>query len=68
MKERFFQFARDCALNSDFKGASRARVGCVVVWKNTIIAKSSNLTRTSPAQYRYNRLRFNTDGPHSYPS
>ena len=66
MKERFFQFARDCALNSDFKGASRARVGCVVVWKNTIIAKSSNLTRTAPAQYRYNMLRFNTDGPLYY--
>lgn len=68
MKERFFQFAKECALSSEFTGASHAKVGCVVVWKNTIIAKSSNLTRTSPAQYKYNKLRFETDGPHYYPS
>jgi len=69
VKERFFQFAKECALNSDFKGASKVKVGCVIVWKNTIIAKSSNLTRTSPAQYRYNKLRFNVEkSPHYYPS
>lgn len=68
MKERFFSFARECALNSDFRGASKARIGCVVVWKGNIIAKSNNKSRTSTVQWRYNALRFDTSTNHYYPS
>lgn len=68
MKERFFTFARECALASNFSGACKAKVGCVVVWKSSIIAKSSNLMRTAPTQHKYNALRYHQSPTHYYPS
>lgn len=72
MKERFFSFARECALNSDFHKRARFHVGCVVVWKNSIIAKSNNRTTTHTIQWKYNikyrPSRFNTSSNRYYPS
>lgn len=68
MKERFFEMAKECAEESDFSGASKAKIGCVAVYKGTIIAKGFNTMKTSPTQKQYNKRRFNTDTNHYYPS
>ena len=36
----------------------RQHVGCVVVYKNHIIAAGFNSTKTHPKQKKYNRVRF----------
>lgn len=54
----FLQKAANMATMSNF---TRQHVGCVVVYKNKIIAAGFNSTKTHPKQKTYNRLRFEED-------
>ena len=49
---KYIDKARKCALSSNFK---RARVGCVAVYNNRIIASGCNSTKTHPIQREFNR-------------
>lgn len=59
-----FKIARECSLKSDYKsGSSSARIGCVVVYKGTILAKSFNSDKTHTFQAKYNKWRYkDSDG------
>lgn len=53
--EHFFELARNACLYSDCK---RARLGCVLVYKNTVLSVGWNSQdKTSPIQKEYNKLR-----------
>lgn len=51
---RFFHAAKKEAAQSDFKNI---HVGCVVVYKNKIIATGKNMNKTSPIQKHYDYTR-----------
>lgn len=60
MNERFFKFAREAMLKSDYNGSgSSPRIGAVAVYKGSIIAEAWNTDKTSPLQNRYNIYRYN---------
>lgn len=65
MKERFFDIAKECSYKSDYHG--NAKIGAVAVFKGSIIAKSCNSDKTSPAQSHYNQYRFEGSDVHYYP-
>ena len=69
MNERFFKFAREAMMKSDYNGSgSSPRIGAVAVYKGSIIAEAWNTDKTSPLQHRYNVYRYNVNGNHYYPS
>lgn len=46
-------------LKSDYKGSgSSPRVGCVFVYKGSILAEAWNTNKTSPLQDKYNSYRY----------
>ena len=56
---KYFQKARQAAKVSDF---DKTHVGCVAVYKGTIIGVGCNRNKTHPRQYYYNRYRnFNKE-------
>ena len=71
-KERFrkmndkhmFKAAREISLESDYCDG-RVKVGCVIVYKGTVLAKACNSDKTHPAQDKYNAYRFDKR-PHLY--
>ena len=60
--QHFLDIAEGLCYNSDNK---RVRLGCVLVYKNTIISTGYNHeNKTSPIQKRYNKYRgYNPDAP-----
>lgn len=68
MRKEFFEAAKRCAAQSDYYGASSAKVGAVAIFRRTIIARGHNQNKTHPLQHRYNVYRYDTNGPHYYPS
>ena len=62
MNLNFFKHARKCSLLSDYSGCGQARIGCVVVYHGTILAKGYNSDSTHPWQKRYNRKRYKDAG------
>lgn len=56
---RFFKFAREAMLKSDYNGSgSSPRIGAVAVYKGSIIAEAWNTDKTSPLQQKYNVYRY----------
>lgn len=68
MRQEFFEAARKCAEQSDYNGASSAKIGAVAVFRRTIIARGHNQNKTHPLQQRYNIYRYDVNGDHYYPS
>lgn len=68
MKTEFFKAAKKCAEQSNYNGASSAKIGAVAVFRRTIIAQGRNQDKTHPLQQRYNIYRYNVNGNHYYPS
>lgn len=60
--KHMFEAAREVSYESDYHGSSNARIGCVVAYKGTIIAKGSNSDKTHPVQRRYNVYRYKDEG------
>lgn len=68
MKTEFFKAAKKCAEQSNYRGASNAKIGAVAVFRRTIIAQGHNQDKTHPLQQRYNIYRYDVNGNHYYPS
>lgn len=59
MNERYFKFAREAMLKSDYKGSgSSPRLGAVAVYKKTILGEAFNTNKTSTLQNKYNVYRY----------
>lgn len=62
-----FKLARECSLKSDYtSNCSSAKVGCVIAYKNTVLAKSFNSNKTHTIQAKYNKWRYNPDETKKY--
>jgi deoxycytidylate deaminase len=53
-----FAAAREVSFTSDFEGGNRVRIGTVVAYKGSILAKASNTSKTHPRQKQLNVYRF----------
>lgn len=53
--KRFFNIAREIAKQSDC--LNKRRVGCIAVYKNSIISSACNTEKTHPLQKSYNQYR-----------
>lgn len=57
-----FKMARECSLKADYSGCGKARIGCVVVYKNTVLAKGWNSNKTHTDQAKFNIWRYKNNG------
>ena len=65
--KHFLQLAKQCSQRSTYSVHRRVQVGCIAVYKGTILAKGWNTNRTHTDQMRYNHFRFDSkekDYPH----
>ena len=63
-----FKLARKCSKNATYTGCGKVSIGCVVVYKGTILAKSANSDTTHPIQNKYNKWRYqNSNGKYLAP-
>lgn len=53
-----FKLARECSFKSDYSGCGRARIGCVVAYRGTVLAKGFNTDRTHTDQAKFNKWRY----------
>lgn len=60
--KHMFNAAREVSYDADYCGSSNVRIGCVVAYKGTILAKGSNSNKTHPTQDRYNIYRYKNVG------
>jgi len=63
-----FKAAKIVSESADYTGANAVQIGCVIVYKGTILAKGCNSDRTHPMQEHYNRFRFKQVGNRYLPS
>lgn len=63
-----FRLARECSFKSDYSGCGRARIGAVISYKGTVLAKGFNTDRTHTDQAKYNRWRYKECGNKYLPS
>ena len=65
--KHFLKLARICSYNSNYSVHRRVQVGCILVYKGSVLAKGWNTERTHTDQMRFNRYRFQCkekDFPH----
>lgn len=58
--KHMFKAAREASFESDYTGG-RMKIGCVIAYKGTILARSFNSDKTHPSQDKYNVYRFSKD-------
>ena len=58
--EHLFRMARAVSLQSDYCGS--ARIGCIAVYKGSVLAKGFNTDKTHTIQSRYNVMRYKNSG------
>ena len=56
--KHMFEAAKNISYNADYTGGSQTRLGCIIAYKGTILAKGCNSDKTHPMQERYNNYRF----------
>lgn len=61
-----FRMARACSFQSDYCGS--ARIGCIAVYKGSVLAKGFNSDKTHTIQSRYNVMRYKDMGNRYLPS
>ena len=66
--KHMFAAAKCASSSADYSGANAVKIGCVVTYKGTILAKGANHDRTHPVQDHYNRYRYKNVGNRYLPS
>lgn len=59
MNKHFFDLARKESYKATYSGYSAVKIGCVVVYRGTILARGSNSNKSHTTQHKYNYLRYN---------
>lgn len=67
-KAHMFKAAQEVSHEADYTGVSHVKVGCVLVYKGTVIAKGANSDKTHPQQEKYNKYRFKKAKNHYLPA
>lgn len=65
MKEKYFTFAAEESEKAEEDCSNKAKVGCVAMYKGTILAKGHNMDKTHTTQAKYNIERYKEI--HKYP-
>ena len=69
MNLNFFKHARKCSLEADYTGYNQTKVGCVITYHGTILAKGHNSDMTHSLQEYFNcRYRPKNVGMRYLPS
>ena len=58
MNKHFFDLARAESYKATYSGYSAVKIGCVVVYHGTILARGSNSNKSHTTQSKYNYLRY----------
>jgi len=66
--DHLFRLAREASLDADYTGSNAVRIGCVVVYKGSVLARGHNSDKTHTAQKQYNKWRFKNNGNSYLPS
>lgn len=61
-----FKLAREHSFSADYTGCNKVKIGCIAVYKGTVLAFGANTDKTHPQQKKYNRWRFNEDSATKY--
>lgn len=64
--KHFFNAAKAISRTSDYTGSSHVHIGCVLVYKGTILAKGVNSNKTHSLQAKYNIYRGFNDNTNNY--
>ena len=57
-----FNLAKECSFKADYSGCGRARIGAIISYKGTVLAKGFNTDRTHTYQAKYNKWRYKDSG------
>lgn len=68
MNTHLFKLARECSFKSDYSGASAVRIGTVIVYKGSVLAKGWNCDKTHSIQEKYCHKRYTPSKTHYFPS
>lgn len=64
--KHMFESAKECCKKSDYEGSTNIKIGCVVAYKGTILAKGWNTNKTHTIQHHFNQYRFNNKVTNRY--
>ena len=67
-ESHLFKLARKVSFSADYTGCAHAKVGCIVVYKGTILAKGFNSDRTHTMQAYYNKWRYKEEDNNYLPA
>lgn len=59
--KHFLKLAKQASQKSTYSAHRRVQIGCIAVYKGTVLAKGWNTDRTHPSQRRFNVYRYDTD-------
>ena len=54
-------------MNSDYSGCGSARIGTIITYKGTVLAKGWNSNKTHSTQAYFNKARYKNTGNHYLP-
>ena len=57
--QHYLKLARECTNQASYNGRNKVKVGCVIVYKGSVLAKGWNSDKTHTTQMRYNHYRYN---------
>lgn len=66
--DHLFRLAKEESKSADYCGATGVRIGCIVVYHGTVLAKGHNSDKTHTAQKQYNKWRFKQTGDKYLPA
>lgn len=58
MNKHFFELARRESYKATYRGFSEVKLGCIVTYHGTILARGSNSNKSHTVQSKYNILRY----------
>lgn len=66
MNKHFFDLARRESYKATYTGYSSVKIGCIVVYHGTILARGSNSNKSHRTQSTYNRFRYDDKNLNHY--
>lgn len=63
-----FKLAKECSFQADYSGCCNAKIGCIITYHGSVIAKGCNSDKTHTKQAYFNRMRYKDSGNHYLPA
>lgn len=62
-----FKIAKNVSENANYTGCTDVKIGCIVTYKGTILAKGFNTDKTHTRQSYYNKWRYTNNNTKYFP-